>query len=298
MAKLKNTKIWGTLEVTQALILSSDISGSGDLYISGTTYMATAFASDAFRAPSINTNAIYKYTTNDSLWVNPSDYNTGGNGKLAVILGSGNFTQSSGDNGILAITPTYNQTGDAANTDFLINRIETAVGSGAQNLIDAQVGSVSKFYVNNTGGVFAQNLTSFAGISAYANYITGGGGGFTLYGGGGNPAYMFTMKHNNNVPEFTQTTGYIRGVEILPVYNQASGDAANTDLLINRTVSAIGSGAQILIDAQVDSVSQFSISSDGTAKAKNFTGKDSSNVDSFEIVFNEGSETIDFNILV
>ncbi|MFA4902878.1 MAG: hypothetical protein WC600_09045 [Desulfobaccales bacterium] len=65
----------------------------------------------------------------------------------AYITGTGGIFRQ------LAITPVYNQTsGTAANTDLFINRIETAVGSGAQYLIDAQVGSLSKFNVTNLGG--------------------------------------------------------------------------------------------------------------------------------------------------
>lgn len=59
-----------------------------------------------------------------------------------------------------AITPTYNQTsGTAANTDLLINRTETAVGSGAQNLFAAQVGSVDRFVIRNTGRFFTVQQT-------------------------------------------------------------------------------------------------------------------------------------------
>src|ERR1019366_152662 len=56
------------------------------------------------------------------------------------------YTQTSGTNAILAITPTYNQSTSAAvNTDLLINRTETSVGSGTQKLIDAQVAGASLF---------------------------------------------------------------------------------------------------------------------------------------------------------
>ena len=66
---------------------------------------------------------------------------------------SGTDTQTSGTGAVgLTITPTYNQvSATTANTDLLINRTETAVGSGAQNLIDAQVGGSSKFSVSNSG---------------------------------------------------------------------------------------------------------------------------------------------------
>lgn len=66
----------------------------------------------------------------------------------------GNVTSTATSGSVIntAITPTYNQTsGTAANTDLLINRTETAVGSGAQYLADFQVGGVSQFNVTNAG---------------------------------------------------------------------------------------------------------------------------------------------------
>jgi hypothetical protein len=72
-------------------------------------------------------------------------------GTTAVALANNTHTQSSGSNIAVSILPTYNQTSTAAATDLLINRTQTAVGSGAQNLIDAQVGGSSKFRVTNTG---------------------------------------------------------------------------------------------------------------------------------------------------
>ena len=58
----------------------------------------------------------------------------------AVQLGTGTQSQTSGPNYTLGILPTYNQlSGTAANTDLLINRTQTAIGSGTQLLIDAQV---------------------------------------------------------------------------------------------------------------------------------------------------------------
>ena len=56
----------------------------------------------------------------------------------------------------------------AANTDLLINRTETAVGSGAQYLFDAQVGGVSKFNVTNTGRVGIGTTSPFARLSIAA----------------------------------------------------------------------------------------------------------------------------------
>jgi hypothetical protein len=61
-------------------------------------------------------------------------------------------TAASGSTYVLRITPTYNQaSGTAANTDLLINRTETAVGSGTQYLIQAQVGGSDRFVVTSAG---------------------------------------------------------------------------------------------------------------------------------------------------
>lgn len=75
-------------------------------------------------------------------------------GRVGHTITGGQWTQTSGSNVFSSLTPTYNQaTGTAANTDLLINRTETAIGSGAQYLIQTQVGGVNKFLVSNTGAV-------------------------------------------------------------------------------------------------------------------------------------------------
>lgn len=88
------------------------------------------------------------------------------------FLTSASMTNSSGLAVGVSITPTINQTSTASATDFLINRTQTAAGSGAQLLLDAQVGGSSKFNVNN-GGVIstAATQTSVSGsTSGTANF--------------------------------------------------------------------------------------------------------------------------------
>lgn len=63
----------------------------------------------------------------------------------------------------------------------------------------------------------------------------------------------------------TATSGSPVAVRIIPTYNQASGTAANTDLLINRTEIAIGSGVQRLFAGQIAGVDQFALSRVGKA---------------------------------
>lgn len=59
---------------------------------------------------------------------------------------------TSGSPVVFRVSPTYNQSASsAANTDILINRTETSVGSGAQRFIDAQVAGSSRFYVTASG---------------------------------------------------------------------------------------------------------------------------------------------------
>lgn len=85
-------------------------------------------------------------------------------------------TNTSGTSVIFAITPTYNQaSGTASNTDFLINRTETAVGSGTQSLIDAQVGGASRFVVTNSGLTFSSNGISSGTAPTLASRIRIGG---------------------------------------------------------------------------------------------------------------------------
>lgn len=61
----------------------------------------------------------------------------------------------------------------------------------------------------------------------------------------------------------TATSGTVTSVSIARTYNQASGTAANTDLLINRTETAVGSGSQLLLDTQVGGSSKFAINNKG-----------------------------------
>lgn len=112
-------------------------------------------------------------------------------GSIFVFSG-GQQTATSGSIGYLVVAPTYNQSsGTAANTDLLINRTQTAVGSGTQRLIDAQVGGTSQFNVSNNGRIGVKQATN------------GSGGTFTLVAGAAtvantsvtaNSVIVFTLK--------------------------------------------------------------------------------------------------------
>lgn len=108
-------------------------------------------------------------------------------------------TDTSGSTKAIAITPTYNQTsGTAANTDLLINRTQTAVGSGAQLLFDAQVGGTSKLSISNTGVISKPGGT--IPLITTTSAITSGGaasvGTLTNAPSAGNPTKWVPIDDN------------------------------------------------------------------------------------------------------
>ncbi|MFA6301313.1 MAG: tail fiber domain-containing protein [Candidatus Paceibacterota bacterium] len=182
----------------------------------------------------------------------------------------------------------------SALTDFLIN--PTAKTSG--NLIDAQVGGVSKFSVTNAGITttgLGFRLGSAATVSPYlfsfsgSSYTTpdAAGRGLAMYSYSVSNADVgiafsgesvgSTASYTNALfaRNFTNTAGTGATLAIKPTYNQVASTAANTDLLINRTETAVGSGAQYLIDAQVGGATKFNIDNSGVVTANNFTTKSS-----------------------
>lgn len=84
-----------------------------------------------------------------------------GGGGGSISLGTaitGTVTATSGTTYGLVIEPTYDETsGSASNVDLLIDRTQTALGSGSNYFISCQVAGAVKFCVDNTGYLTAQN---------------------------------------------------------------------------------------------------------------------------------------------
>ena len=92
--------------------------------------------------------------TSELVTVMDQDMGAGLGSAAAITLFTGSSLQTAGSVQAVRITPTYNQAAStASNTDLLINRTETSLGSGTQRLIDAQVGGARRFGVTNTGAV-------------------------------------------------------------------------------------------------------------------------------------------------
>ncbi len=122
----------------------------------------------------------------------------------AVLMSFGAYTQTSTPSeGFSAtfINPTYNQvSGTASNTDLRILRNETAIGSGAQYLINAQTGGAlnawatsTKFSVDRTGlGYFAGKLG--IGTTTPVSLLTMGTTSVTTSGVAGLKQYFSFMN--------------------------------------------------------------------------------------------------------
>jgi len=163
---------------------------------------------------------------------------------------------AAGDEVALQLNYTTNKVA-GNDTGLQIDMTDTA-SPGVSNLIDAQVGGGTQFRVTNTGITYLNQIldnTSSTSMSIDGNFSSGSAGNGLLLNSNWNKA---------------NTSGQSNSVAITPNYNQASGTASNTDLLINRTETAVGSGAQYLIDAEVNGTSKFSVDNEGRVSALEF----------------------------
>ncbi len=188
-----------------------------------------------------------------------TNFKLSGVGTFASTLGNVSLTTSltaaSGNEVGFELPVTVNKA--AGNyTAFKINATETSAPGTTDYLMDLGVGGgsyASKFKVSNTGIVTAASY--FASGSFYSGYFAGSDYYIYAVSSSGNyPVLIFPGTENRklglkNHLSNTDTEGAISNFYISSTYNQASGTAANTDLLINRTETALGSGTQRLISA-------------------------------------------------
>ena len=150
-------------DIARTYLTSNDVNGGvlGNLLTQISTNNGSSYTTAYSYSPQNQTfavrgdgggalNAISLSAPTNSLSLSGS-YSGSGAGSVNVTNGGSN-TRTSGANVFFAVTPTYNQaSGTAANTDLLVNRIETAIGSGLQKFIDLQKGGSSYWSVSNTG---------------------------------------------------------------------------------------------------------------------------------------------------
>jgi hypothetical protein len=152
-------------------------------------------------------------------------------------------------------TPTWNANGTYLGID--------GKAGFTGSLLDVRIGSLSFLNVNSSHGLDVVNL--FTAQGGYINVGSSGLNGFTTNKtvniAVNNPPMSAANSIQVNVATQgdTATSGQEVALKIAPTYNQSSSTAANTDLLINRTETALGSGAQLFFDAQVAGTSKVSI---------------------------------------
>jgi len=191
--------------------------------------------------------------------MNATNFKLSGVGTLTSALGNLSLTTAltaaTGDEAAFTLAYTTNK---AAGSDTGLRIVQTDTASpGTSNLLEMYVGGSLRFAFNNAG-----YQTAGLGIDVISgNYVIGmRTGNVEIYNGGG------TNDVNTTIRQFvplTNTSGQRYLLKLTPSYNQTSGTAENTDLLINRTETAVGSGTQRLISAQVGSTERFGISNKG-----------------------------------
>lgn len=171
----------------------------------------------------------------------------------------------------LALIEPSGATSTAWSTNGTLLGVNSASGFTG-NLIDAQINGTQRFAVTSGGQVFGTSfLVTATGINTSANNVTMNLGTARTY----STASSTQIKMLNGQSD-TSSSGTGIGVAIQPTYNQTS-TAGGTDLLINRTETAIGSGTHLLFDAQVGGSSKANINrlgaiyaSQGGASAPSF----------------------------
>lgn len=146
----------------------------GQITLSTTNGMSIQNTSGNFLALSAN-------TSNATVWIGCSTNFASTSGTVTCV-GLGNnatmgasmkFSPTSGNANFigLGVFPTINQTGTASGsyTALQINSTETAVLGTSNKLFDAQVGSVSKFAIDNTGKVVVPSTNTATSATAGAN---------------------------------------------------------------------------------------------------------------------------------
>jgi hypothetical protein len=184
----------------------------------------------------------------------------GGTADLVVIPFTSTLSASNGNQYFASIVPTVNQTSTAGYSTLYISPYQQATASGGNYLINAGTNTAGGglgthtplFQVDNNGTVFGTG--SYTATASNTTVSLKPRAAFTSAGTGVGLSTGVT---------YSVTSGQVYAVSITPTYNEASATTSNTDLLINRTQTAVGSGTQLLIDTQVGGVSKFAVSTTG-----------------------------------
>lgn len=173
-----------------------------------------------------------------------------------TLDGTGNLTMGTGGSVILGSTGRllFGSTWNIGTGENNQSMPEIAQGSGTWTFYSHLSGTKSSIKLVNYSNNGAQSLTISGGVTDYNNASEVAAQTYNANQG----------THNFIGNSYTSSLiGNVAFMSLAPSYNQTSGTYANTDLLINRTQTAVGSGTQLLIDAQVGGVSKHSVTNTG-----------------------------------
>ena len=282
-ASAGSVPIWGTCGAATSwsglTAPTTNLSLAMQSFTTTLTYGATTGSSNLFTladtASNTGTGNLFNITTATSSAVNPLSVSAAGSATPSL------FVASSGNVGIVTSAPTHTLTlGSTStgisyyNTSDQTTNYERVLGSWVSNVFTLQT---------QNGGTGTLRSIALKGGSVNITPTNGGGTGVTVgltnttvWDTGSNnstAAIQSTAKMGSLVGavgygfagngQIASTSGTGLFFNLTPSYNQATGTAANTDFLINRTETAVGSGAQLFVDLQVSGTSRFNISNKG-----------------------------------
>jgi hypothetical protein len=211
------------------------------------------------------TNATYALGTSSLYWTNI--YAARHYLNSTVYLDgatAGSLTAATGSAGRLNLTSVGN-VGNSVLSLLNINNDDTGAAVGTGMLFSA--GSTGSFI----GGVVSARTdaasNSIIGLRVLSNGSLSGSSTTTtpfFVQGSVNGTTTNSIVRTFVSPSLTATSGSLAALTINPLYNQVTSTASNTDLLINRTETSLGSGAQLLADFQVGGSSKLKIDNTGT----------------------------------
>jgi hypothetical protein len=220
---------------------------------------------DVIGPASSTDNAVVRYDGTTGKIIQDTSFMTIDDGGKVVLTST--LNAATGNEAAYTLNYTTNKATSGNDTGLLINQTDT-LSPGTSLLIDAQVGGSSKFSVTNGGTVTGVTIAAGSSYLDNAGFHTFNYKPFSRLMGLNVTGADITDVDSVAIDilygtAFKQTSGHNRAVGIYPTYNQTSGTSANTDLIINRVETAIGSGAQLLADFQVGSSSYFAFSNKG-----------------------------------
>jgi len=194
--------------------------------LTGTTLNSTVVTSSLTSAALANLTATdatltfsgsYNGNTARTIGLNLTQPNTWTGLPTVSITGTASSTTDYG----FKITPTYNQTSTASATDLFINRTQTAVGSGSQNLADWQVGGTSEFRVDTKGNLGLNQAPT--AVNGYTYITLGGssGGAFEFNSGASQKFQVYNDASQLHIYAFG-------GIGDMMTFTQSNGDVALT----------------------------------------------------------------------